>query len=779
MRIRLLRPLRLHHALPRRTFTTIKTQRLNQFLKISDEVQAAISARKPVVALESAIYTHGFPHPQNLELAQAIEKTVRDNGAVPATICLLNGKAIIGLNKSELEEMTDSAGKKETMKISRRDLAFATGVSFNDPSRSFVGGTTIAGTSVLAHMAGIKVFATGGLGGVHRGVEKTMDVSADLRELGRTNIAVICAGSKAFLDLERTLEYLETEGVYVGTFGVRNSKVPVEYPAFYSRGCGIKSPSVVTDAKEAAAIIYTSHSFGLTSGQLFANPIPKEFEIPNEEIQDIIKASVAAAEGVSSGKDVTPFILNDILKRTLGRSIKANRGLILNNAEMGAKVAVELAKLEGTPHPSTAMPHIPTATSTTTKKAEAVIESKEGNINVAENPEVLVIGGIAVDICCDYTPYSSGTAPALHTSNPSRISESLGGVANNVAYAMHLSGTKTRLVSSVGDDISGRWVLEQIRKRGMDTSGLSISSAYQTARYVAINDAKGGLFTASADMAVIEYMAASTITDAITRSGARWVVIDGNLLPKTITAVLRHCKKRNIKGSPFPASNSLSSITFIFEPTSSTKSTTLFNSPKHLTCYPSTVVFAAAPNTHELDAMYSAAEAAELFSTDLPWWKIIDSLLIESRFHDSLETLSRSSGMDLITSGTLQKAINLVPYIPNLFIKLSEKGCLVVRLLAPGDKMLETRSGRETLVRKARVGEEVGGIYIRHFEAEEVEGEVLSVNGAGDTFLGVLVGGMVKYGDGEIEETVEMAQRAAVLTLGTREAVSERIQELV
>ncbi|CCX29982.1 Similar to Pseudouridine-5' acc. no. Q01RY8 [Pyronema omphalodes CBS 100304] len=313
-----------------------------QFLKISDEVKSALNAGQPVVALESAIYTHGFPHPQNLELAQDIEAVIRAHGAVPATICMLNGKAVVGLSSKEMEQMTDSANHKEKMKVSRRDLAFALGTAMNDPTRSLVGGTTIAGTSVIAHLAGIKVFATGGLGGVHRGVEKTMDVSADLTELGRTPVAVVCAGSKAFLDLERTLEYLETEGVYVGTFGSDM------YPAFYSREAGIKSPSVVRDAKEAASIIYASHALGLTSGQLFANPIPSEFEIPNSEIQSIIKSAVSAAESAgASGKDNTPFILADILRRTEGRSIKANRGLILNNAKMGAQVAVELSKLEG------------------------------------------------------------------------------------------------------------------------------------------------------------------------------------------------------------------------------------------------------------------------------------------------------------------------------------------------------------------------------------------------------------------------------------------------
>jgi pseudouridine-5'-phosphate glycosidase/pseudouridine kinase len=218
----------------------------------------------------------------------------------------------------------------------------------------------------------------------------------------------------------------------------------------------------------------------------------------------------------------------------------------------------------------------------------------------------------------------------------------------------------------------------------------------------------------------------------------------------------------------------------VFEPTSAAKSTAIFspafNPRKKLGTFPEHSLYAAAPNAQELDAMYTAAADAELFSTKLPWWAVIDSLLLDSNFRADIDALSRSSGVDLVGTGLVQKAINLVPYIPNLFVKLGEKGCLVVSLLQPGDKTLEKRPGPDAVVMKARVGEEVGGLLVRHFEAEKVD-QVVSVNGAGDTFLGVAVAGLVR---GEpLESVVEKAQRAAVLTLQSREAVSRRIEDLV
>ncbi|KAI5816295.1 IdgA domain-containing protein [Pyronema omphalodes] len=745
-----------------------------QFLKISDEVKSALNAGQPVVALESAIYTHGFPHPQNLELAQDIEAVIRAHGAVPATICMLNGKAVVGLSSKEMEQMTDSANYDGTrkMKVSRRDLAFALGSAMNDPSRALVGGTTIAGTSVIAHLAGIKVFATGGLGGVHRGVEKTMDISADLTELGRTPVAVVCAGSKAFLDLERTLEYLETEGVYVGTFGSDM------YPAFYSREAGIKSPSVVKDAKEAASIIYASHALGLTSGQLFANPIPSEFEIPNSEIQSIIKSAVSAAEAAgASGKDNTPFILADILRRTEGRSIKANRGLILNNAKMGAQVAVELSKLEGESSPESIHarteaiisgnqqpvrssfqppPITPPAAATI---SPVLTPPTPPAVPAAPAPKALVLGALAVDILCD--PHSP---PVPETSNPSTITESLGGVGNNVAYALHLSGIPTRLVAAIGNDSSGDWALKKLQERGMGVDGIKVVEGMGTPRYVAINDAKGGLFVSAADMAAVEEgLQEEEVRGEIGGGLAEWVVVDGNLSSDTIMAVMKEAARKGKK--------------VIFEPTSTIKSTRLF--PPGTTTplvYPSTPLYASTPNLLELTTLYQSCLTQDLFSTSLPWWPVLDSFLITSEFRDSITTLSRRISLDLQSDGLITKAIQLLPYIPRLFIKLGEKGCLVVRILEDWEQKDEKDGRRGGFVIDGFRLRWNGLVEVRYFPAEKVNGDVVGVNGAGDTFLGVLVAGLVR-GDG-IADAVERAQRAAVLTLASKEAVSEKVKGL-
>lgn len=316
----------------------------NPFLKISEEVQEALQANKPVVALETTIYTHGFPHPQNVALAAELEAIVREGGAVPATIGILDGIARVGMASTELQRLTDPKTNVEVLKISRRDLAFAVGSRLADST--FHGGTTISGTSVLAHLAGIRIFATGGLGGVHRGAESTMDISADLTELGRTPITVISSGCKSFLDIPRTMEYLETEGVAVATFA-DGREGAVDFPAFWARESGVKSPMTLRDERHAAAVVYGQSGLGLQSGLLFANPIPANAAIPKSEIDIIIKEAVRVADekGIS-GKDNTPFILDWILKATDGKSIMANRALISSNVRRGTRVAVELAQMD-------------------------------------------------------------------------------------------------------------------------------------------------------------------------------------------------------------------------------------------------------------------------------------------------------------------------------------------------------------------------------------------------------------------------------------------------
>lgn len=327
-------------AISRRSLLTIA-----KFFKVSEEVQQAIAEKRPIVALETTIYTHGFPYPDNVALSTRLESLVRENGGVPATIGILDGVARVGLEPKQLDQLVSSPGSPNTWKLSRRDLGFVLGMKDSE-GKPLNGGTTISGTSVLAHMAGIKIFATGGLGGVHRGAELTMDVSADLTELGRTPIAVISSGCKSFLDIPKTLEYLETQGVAVATFADGRSGA-VDFPAFYARDSGVKSPVTLRDELEAAKVIFAQNSLDLQSGLHFANPIPKKFGVPFQEMENAIAEALQAANAAGSkGAAITPFILDKIKEVTGSKSVEANRALVEANVIRGTKVAVELKQLE-------------------------------------------------------------------------------------------------------------------------------------------------------------------------------------------------------------------------------------------------------------------------------------------------------------------------------------------------------------------------------------------------------------------------------------------------
>jgi pseudouridine-5'-phosphate glycosidase len=303
---------------------------MNRFIDLSEEVKSALEERRPVVALESTIISHGMPYPQNIETARALEEIVRENGAVPATIAIIGGKIKIGLNEEELEFMGTS---KEILKASRRDLPVVIAKGLN-------AATTVSATMICANLAGIKVFVTGGIGGVHRGAEETFDISADLQELANTNVAVVCAGAKAILDLPRTLEYLETFGVPV--IGFRTE----EFPAFYTRESGLKVDYRVEDEVEAAKVIKTKWDLGLKGGILIANPIPEEYALDRAYIEKAIEEAIFEADrrGIR-GKALTPFLLEKIKDLTEGKSLKANIELVKNNARVGAKIAVQLNKL--------------------------------------------------------------------------------------------------------------------------------------------------------------------------------------------------------------------------------------------------------------------------------------------------------------------------------------------------------------------------------------------------------------------------------------------------
>ena len=302
---------------------------MNKFLDIKDEVAEAIANGRPVVALESTIISHGMPYPQNVETALKVEQVVRDNGAVPATIAIIGGRLKAGLTEEEIEYF----GKKgpEILKASRRDLAAIC-------ARGLDGACTVTTTMMIAHMAGIKIFATGGIGGVHRGAETTMDISADLEELAKTPVMVVCAGCKSILDIGLTLEYLETHGVPVLSVGTE------DFPAFYTSKSGFKSDYRVDTPAELAAIYKASRDMNLESGILVGNPIPDEYSMDPDVINPAIDAAIAECNALGiKGKETTPFLLAKVKELTGGDSLDSNIQLVFNNAKVAAQTAVELS----------------------------------------------------------------------------------------------------------------------------------------------------------------------------------------------------------------------------------------------------------------------------------------------------------------------------------------------------------------------------------------------------------------------------------------------------
>lgn len=304
---------------------------LERYLEINPEVKKALDEGKAVVALESTIISHGMPYPRNVETALNVEKIIRDNGAIPATIAILNGKLKVGLTEEEIEYLGKAAEK--VIKTSRRDIPFII-------ARKADGATTVASTMIIAALAGIKVFATGGVGGVHRGAETSFDISADLQELAHTNVAVVCAGAKSILDIGLTLEYLETFGVPVIGFDTD------EMPAFYTRRSGFGVDYNIDSEEELALAIKSKWDLGLDGGLVIANPIPEEYQMDYDVITKSIEdALVEAEEKGIKGKESTPFLLAKVKDITEGKSLDANIQLVYNNAKLGAKLAVELAKL--------------------------------------------------------------------------------------------------------------------------------------------------------------------------------------------------------------------------------------------------------------------------------------------------------------------------------------------------------------------------------------------------------------------------------------------------
>ncbi|XP_009558828.2 uncharacterized protein LOC104058943 isoform X2 [Cuculus canorus] len=475
------------------------------YFRIHPSIQEALMEERPVVALESTIITHGMAYPQNLSMARKVEEIVTANGAVPATVGILRGRIHVGLTDEELESLASS---KNVVKVSRRDLPFVL-------SQGLSGGTTVSGTMIAAHKAGIPVFVTGGIGGVHRGGENTLDVSADLTELGRTPVAVVSAGVKSILDIGRTLEYLETQGVCVAAFGESR-----EFPAFFSRQSGFQAPYHVRNEEEAAELIASALGLGLSSGVLIAVPCPQERAASGQVIEEAIQQALSEARSKGiTGKELTPFMLQKLNELTDGKSLDSNLALIQNNARVGSCIAVALNKLQ---------------------KAR-----RKGNLPHRENTnpaQPVVIGGINVDfIAKARNPVIVGGGQT----NAGRVRRTFGGVGRNLADCLSRLGQTPLLLSAMGKDEHSESILHYCHH--MDMSAVLQLEGKSTATYCAVITTTGELSVGLGDMDIHQQITEQYVSQFKQNlCQAPLICIDGNVPLPTIQYVCQLAREHQL-----------------------------------------------------------------------------------------------------------------------------------------------------------------------------------------------------------------------------------------
>ncbi|KAH3900060.1 uncharacterized protein SCODWIG_01698 [Saccharomycodes ludwigii] len=714
-------------------------------LKVSDEVREAIYSKKPVVSLESTIITHGLPFPENLEMALSVENLIRSNGCVPATTAFIKGDAIVGCSKNEIEFLANSI--PNVNKCSRRDIPVTMAQNLN-------GGTTISGTMILSNLAGIRVFATGGLGGVHKGGELTMDISADLEELGRTPVSVVCAGPKAILDIPRTMEYLETKGCTVATMCSPN------IPGFYTTDSGVKSPYVVNNELEAAKIIKSGIDLNLKQGYLFCVPPPSDIALDDEYIKGVIEeAEIKAVELNIRGKELTPFLLSEIAKATDGLSVRCNVGFVKNNCGVACNISKELSNLE----------------SKSTYFQPIIKKNITNNIVIKSTPRPssLVIGSVAIDTYCKMNAEGGN----LKDSNPGAITNSIGGVAYNITLASTLacnrsSTTSTRLVACVGNDLSGKTVLHDLSQKGIDTKGLKIddSSSNNTAQYVSFHDKGGELIIACADMKIATQIPIAHIESQILETMPKVVVTDANISTTTLSGIIALSKKNKEIGKP--------NFKLIFEPTSMEKAKKLACLP-NINVYPDNDFYLITPTVDELKSIYNAFDMNDKFDV-YKWFPILDSLEIDSVLKRTpSHILNHRIFQKLRKSGIFQMGVNLLPFFPRIVVKDGEHGIYVFSII----KNTDGESKADFSIKFN------GGALIEYYDIPKDNKnpiQVKNVTGAGDTFLGVLLNEIVsksQYMNTDIfedpiqrKDSLMKAQKGAILSIEYEGTISEKLK---
>ncbi|KZO98388.1 indigoidine synthase A-like protein [Calocera viscosa TUFC12733] len=741
---------------------------------IAPEVQDALRTGRPVVALESALITHGLPFPTNHETATSLEAIVRSTGCVPATIGLLRGKVHVGLAAMELQQLSDMGYNGPMVKVSRRDLGACIALK-----RS--GGTTIAGTMVIAHAAGIRVFGTGGLGGVHRGGESSLDVSADLTELGRTPVAVVSSGVKAILDIGRTLEYLETQGVPVVTYGLTD-----DFPAFYSRLSGHKSPWRVESALQAAGIIHANQLLGLQCGTLFAVPIPDVHEAKAAQIQEAVEIAIreSTQNGMSKrGNDATPWLLRRVAELTKGEAVQSNIALLESNVRVAGEIAAAFAEHFDNPY-------VARNNAASTRDVASAFVSSTPKLRESKlpSPSVVIVGSAAVDITARLP---KGTDLYSKSTLPGTVITTSGGVARNVAEATHrllqgqgaTSNEETLLISPIGQDALATVIIEGLHNTGQRVDGLLQRYAPQSRTAVCnlVLDGSGQLIGGIADMDITESLQGEEIADLLRTHRPSLVAFDANTTSDVMASILHYCQDSGAQA--------------FFEPTSTIKCTRI------LDCFATQLKTQGqqrldfmSPNALEAQTLYENARSRGLYSCDT-WWTAMEHMSLDDRYRSELDALCRQEVHNeaqlgnedlsfLLKDGLIQMATHLLPFVRCIFVKLGNRGALFVGHLnvedsiAAGWQVLSSNPQRRLVVAHGKNGTTV----VQHFKPEPLPASIpFNSTGAGDSFSGAILAALLRVqlnlDLGNIAEAVRLAQHCATLTLRSDNAVAPEISQ--
>ncbi|GMM50650.1 hypothetical protein DASB73_016080 [Starmerella bacillaris] len=742
-------------------------------LAISEEVRHAVGVGNPVVALESTIITHGLPYPRNVRMATEVEQVIRSKGCTPATIAFINGTAKVGLTPSELEDLGNTAGK-DLLKISKRDIPFVL-------ANKLSGGSTVASTMILAHKAGINVFATGGLGGVHRDVHKTWDISADLEELGRTPVAVVCSGVKSILDISKTAEYLETKGCLISTFGQKNM------PNFFTTDSGVPSPYTFNTANEAAKLIYAGNNFDLNTGYMFCVPPPKEVALDKLNMDGIIDEALAqASKQAISGKNITPFLLQKVWEATGGVSIDTNVALVKNNAEMAADIAISLSQLKRTEkvsvHPVDISPksqkaaHEPALKPTpasapkldnnahkhTHKHSHSHSHDESSCTSCAShshdpppgyhaNPDVIAVGSLNEDITCTMPiddPDMKGT------SYPGKIQSTIGGIGYNVALASSLYGAPTGLLTSIGRSST----LVPAVRNSMNL--LHVDEGTHNSRYVSLNGSNGDMLVACAESGVS--LDPSVIFEKLDTKQPKVVVMDANIDKDQMNAVMKYRKNNN-------------KSCLIFEPTSAPKASRIAKC--NLGVYPNQSVDIITPNKAELLSIFEEFMKVEKFDVE-NWLPIVMASPVgtqENRMKMFQFTQKHAALKEIEKEGVIKACIRLLPFFPNIYVTLGEAGVLTAKLFDPAEETITGQDSSGTLLLQ-----DPNYTFAVQFDYyEPTPGiSVASVNGAGDSFCGVLAAQISNSPNQGYSRFIKTAMKAAELSLEVVDSVNTSIRDL-